>query len=257
MGITGKNGNDGEWTPRSQTWKLQLASVFRNALVACFAVTATLAAAQEQAPAKDGVPYDPSKNVLDLVNAAVKRQDDLREQARSYQKIIDEIRAERDKERADHAKEIRLADSGLYAAIRTVDREDVAKTAASAQTAISTLAKQTTDLASTLQKTLGDTAIAVEQRQSAFASEMSKRISALELQASERQGNQAVAAPIQLEMKETLNRLAAAQQANVGKSEGISNVWTVGVAAAALLMTMVVFWRSNKNGKGIREIRAT
>jgi hypothetical protein len=76
---------------------------------------------------------DPTKNVLDLVAADAKRQDDLRALDSSWR---DKFNA-RDRE---HAKEIRQAESARIDAIRAVDVENVRQRAVEAEQRASTLA---------------------------------------------------------------------------------------------------------------------
>jgi TolA-binding protein len=195
-----------------------------------------------------GQTVDPTRNVLDLVQAAVKRLDDLREQAEKYQKEISDLRA-------THENELRIADVKLSEAIRTVDREDVNKTAAVAQTAIANLAKQTTDLATTLAKQVTDAATATEARFSTFQSDTNKRLSALELASSERVGKGLVADPQVEAVRAAVEKLTAAQQSGEGKSSGQSNLWTMIIAGGILLVTGANFYKSTSNGQILRNER--
>jgi hypothetical protein len=201
---------------------------------------------------------DPTMAVRELVIAAGRRLDDLRE---ASDKLNNE-RAAHIKElvelRSAHEKELRVADAGRSEAIRGVDREDVSKTAASAQRAIEALAKQTTDLANTLQKTLQDTAVAVEQRQSAYATDVNKRLSALELTSSERQGKQGVSDPMMTEIAGEVRAMREAQSAGAGKTEGISSVGGVAITIAIIVTALIALygaWVSRKNGKYMREAK--
>jgi hypothetical protein len=86
---------------------------------------------------------DPTKNVLQLVEAAIQRQDDLRE---AEAKHIRELDAMRDA----HAKEIRESESARLDAIRSVDITAVQRAAEVAATQASTLAAQVTASAEAL-----------------------------------------------------------------------------------------------------------
>ncbi|HEY9413122.1 MAG TPA: hypothetical protein VIQ30_00050, partial [Pseudonocardia sp.] len=57
---------------------------------------------------------DPTKNVLDLVEAAIKRQDDLREMESQHQREIGDLRHQ-------YEKELRKAETARIDAIRAVD----------------------------------------------------------------------------------------------------------------------------------------
>jgi len=93
---------------------------------------------------------DPTKNVLDLVQAAITRQDDLRraDQALrlSEMRRLDEV-AEL---RAQHEKELRLAESARIDAIRAVDQGNVTRASEVAAAQATTLATQLQTSAETL-----------------------------------------------------------------------------------------------------------
>jgi len=93
---------------------------------------------------------DPTKNVLDLVQAAIARQDDLRraDQALrlSEMRRLDEV-AEL---RAQHEKELRLAESARIDAIRAVDQGNVTRASEVAAAQATTLATQLQTSAETL-----------------------------------------------------------------------------------------------------------
>lgn len=195
----------------------------------------------------EGAPaVDPTENVLALVRAAERRQDDLRTAAKDlYEsrsacaKEIGTMRAEYQNELrkldAAHQTELRKAESERLNSIRQVDREEVSKTAVSANTAITTLAKQTTDLQTTLQKQVADTALAVEQRQSAQYSDTNKRLSALELSSSEGKGKQTIADPALADMAEEIRALRMAQTVTIGKGQGSQAVWGYVVGAIGVI----------------------
>ena len=93
---------------------------------------------------------DPTANVIALTEAANKRQDDLRaasdrrtDDLRELNNIRLQANADHLKEmaelRANHALEMSKMESNRLDAIRQVDREEVAKTAVSANTAITIL----------------------------------------------------------------------------------------------------------------------
>jgi cobalamin biosynthesis Mg chelatase CobN len=104
---------------------------------------------------------DPTRNVLDLVAAAIKRQDDLREVESEHVREILTLRAEQrqgDVEhledmaalRADHDKELREAEAARIDAIRAVDVGAVNRAAEVATTQATTLAAQVATSAETL-----------------------------------------------------------------------------------------------------------
>lgn len=189
---------------------------------------------------------DPTDNVMKLVEASSRRIDDI---ARAESRRIDElmtgerryndIRAEHKKELlalyAAHSNELSMKESSRLDSIRQVDREDVAKTAAAANNAILALAKQTTDLASTLQSQVGATAAAAETRRSADMSEVNKRVSALELASSASAGKQTIADPQVAELRLAVSSLIAAQNTATGFTAGKAAAIAAGLAAATAL----------------------
>jgi hypothetical protein len=86
---------------------------------------------------------DPTRNVLDLVDAAVKRQDDLRDMEGKHRDQLDVIRAQ-------HNRELREAESARIDAIRAVDVGAVNRAAEVAATQALTLATQVATSAETL-----------------------------------------------------------------------------------------------------------
>jgi hypothetical protein len=89
---------------------------------------------------------DPTQNVLDLVEAAIKRQDDLREMQARYVSQIGQMREDRAtyvaELRADYETKLREAESARIDAIRAVDVGAVNRAAEVSATQASTLATQ-------------------------------------------------------------------------------------------------------------------
>jgi hypothetical protein len=187
-----------------------------------------------------GPVIDPTENVIALVVAESKRQDDLRQAAKELSDAKHAHEEEIGKLREQYQEKIQRAESGRLDSIRQVDREEVAKTAVAANTAITTLAKQTNDLAVTLAKTVADTAAAAEARNSAQYSDTNKRLSALELSSSEGKGKQTVADP-QMEKLTTLVEVLAQHQATGGgKAEGQSESVRLLVMGVGLVATLLM-----------------
>jgi hypothetical protein len=96
---------------------------------------------------RTGAPVvDPTQNVLDLVNAAIKRQDDLREMQSRYVGQIGEMREQHARYitelRAEYQRELRGAETARIDAIRTVDVSAVNRAAEVSATQAATLATQ-------------------------------------------------------------------------------------------------------------------
>ena len=189
---------------------------------------------------------DPTENVMKLVEASSRRQDDLRAAERRF----NDLRAEHQKEmadlRAEHQKELSAKESSRLDSIRQVDREDVAKTAQAANLAITTLAKQTADLASTLQTQVQATAAAAETRRTADMGEIGKRVSALELGSSAQAGKQQVADPQMDMLVKQVAQLAALQQSGAGQKQGFNAAWAALLGVFSLIVMGLAIYAAVK-----------
>jgi hypothetical protein len=130
---------------------------------------AQAASDQSQAIGQAGMPVDayggptvdPTKNVLDLVEAANKRQDDLRHMEAEHTREVIQIRTEAGAQRvesldkiegmrANHQYELRVAEADRINAIRAVDVGAVQQAATVSATTATTLAAQVATSAETL-----------------------------------------------------------------------------------------------------------
>jgi hypothetical protein len=96
---------------------------------------------------------DPTKNVLDLVDAAIKRQDDLREAEAHHVREVGKLREK-------YAAQLRAAETARIDAIRAVDVGAVNRAAEVAATQAQTLATQVAVSAETLRTQVAATATA-------------------------------------------------------------------------------------------------
>jgi hypothetical protein len=104
-------------------------------------------------PPQGTTPFDPTQNVLNLVTAAIQRQDDLRNMQAEHERYIAELRAQYEEKlrqahddkadlRAADNDKLRLAESARIDAIRAVDVGAVNRAAEVSATQASTLATQ-------------------------------------------------------------------------------------------------------------------
>jgi hypothetical protein len=204
-----------------------------------------------------GPTVDPTQNVKDLSEASNIRQDDLRDLTKElFDAKIDSLRRDMKaasrlaKLRATHQRELDHAESDRLNSIRQVDREEVAKTAATNQTATTALANQTSVLAETLRTQVGTVAAAAEARAAAvanaaenrlsqFSADVIKRLSALELSSSEGKGKQTVADPQMERLSALVETLARAQATGTGKGEGINLAWVALLGAVSLIVGLI------------------
>lgn len=195
---------------------------------------------------RGGVLVDPTVNVVATVHASekltkekvrrvellLKRNDRAMKREISHVKEIAELRADHQR-REDHAESQRI-DS-----IRQVDREEVAKTAASAQTAIATLAATTNTMAETLRTQVATTASAAETRNAAQNTDFNKRLSALELSSSEGKGKMGVVDPQMAEFMTEMRAMMRIQATGAGKSEGGKDMWKYVAGGFAFLYLLL------------------
>jgi len=179
---------------------------------------------------------DPTQNVISLVDSNAKAVAALREaDNRYYDEVVKNLK-EMSNLRAQHQRELDGAESARLDSIRQVDREDVNKTAVSAQAAITTLATTTNTMAETLRNQVATVAGVAESRQAAFAADVNKRLSALELSSSEGKGKQTVSDPQMEKLTELVGQLARNQASGAGKGEGMEKMW--GWIAAAVMLAV-------------------
>jgi hypothetical protein len=200
-----------------------------------------------------GPATDPTENVKALSLAANKRQDDLRDAAKElsdtkilHQRELMDVRAKNLEEigkiRERHQRELDVKESSRLDSIRAVDREEVAKTAAAAQTAITTLANTTNQMAETLRNQVANTAAAAENRQVSFATDMNKRLSAVELSLSEGKGKQQVADPQIERMATMVEKLVQAQATGGGQKQGVASSWGVLLGIVGLVASLIAIF---------------
>lgn len=132
------------------------------------------------AAAPDGTIWDPSRNVLDLVDAAVRRLDDigaLRAQLSNEQ--AGSLRREMDL-RDDFKRRFGEAEARRIDALRDLDRLEVKTANDRHQLAVDTLAKATTAMADTLRSGAETIARTLAAQQETYRKEIELRLGAVE-----------------------------------------------------------------------------
>lgn len=193
---------------------------------------------------------DPTLNVLSLVEAANRRQDDLREAERRYNDLRDtnskeiaQLREAHQKDIADlrekHQLQMATKEEGRLDSIRQVDREDGNKRVADAQMAITTLANTTSTVKDNLQTQVQNTALTLETKQSGTQKDVNDRLAKLEQQQSEGKGKSGVRDPAIDDLIKAVGQLALKQDFGTGKSMGMRDMggWIVaGILAVATIV---------------------
>lgn len=196
----------------------------------------------------DGKP-DPTGNVLQLVEAAVTRlndlatagdtrNNDLRAAESRYNDLRDAHQREIANLRDTHARAMNDKESSRLDSIRQIDREEGNQKAIAAQQAITTLANSTIALKDTLQLQVQNTAVVVENKQAAFQKDVNDRISKLELTGSEGKGKSGVRDPVLDDLLRVVNQLSSQQTSVEGKSTGMRDMGGWIVAGIVVVVTI-------------------
>jgi len=134
-----------------------------------------------------GPVIDPTKNVLDLTDAANKRQDDLREMYNrfieaSIQRLDETVRrVEQVSElRAEHAREISLVHQAHDREIHKMEQDKLAAFRASDEMARITEANRSLAAIQVVERTLNSTATALASQNAENNVEVNRRLAALE-----------------------------------------------------------------------------
>jgi len=179
---------------------------------------------------------DPTANVIALVEANVKSASMLREADIKFNDKVAEHMRELGALRSEHANETRAYDSDRYDKIRSVDMANAAATAQQILQAVNTNANNQERTAQTLRDQVASTAAAAENRQASFASEIMKRLSAVELSMSEGKGKQTVVDPQMERLSNLVESLARSRSTDTGNSQGAGDT----IKWIALAITMIV-----------------
>lgn len=143
--------------------------------------------------AHGGPVVDPTQNVLDLVNAAIRRQDDLRAQAQDHIREVVALRA-------DYEEKLRTAETARIDAIRAVDVGAVNRAAEVSTQQAQTLATQVATSAETLRTQVAAAAAAATVALSAALEPIQKDIQDLRRAQYEQQGKSAQTGETRLNM---------------------------------------------------------
>jgi hypothetical protein len=193
-----------------------------------------------------GATIDPTKNVLDLVGAAVLRLSDMMQ---LQAKLTDEkiLRMEREyvhqekmaeRERAFSA-EIRKMESDRVDKIRSVDVANAAATAAQLLSAVNNLAVTADRTAETLRNQVAATAQAAAANLGALINPVIERVAILEKTAYTGLGKSSFADPQVERNTQLLEALARAQAQTTGKGAGLNMAWLALTGLAALVFGAV------------------
>lgn len=188
---------------------------------------------------------DPTKNVLDLVQGEVRRIDDIAYLRDTNIKEILKIRDE-------HSKQLNDKESSRLDSIRQVDVLNQAAAAKSALDAIQALASTTTtnadnirnalnSTASQMAKQTTDLASTIAAQTQATADAMTVRIAALEKSSAEGIGKGRVIDPQLESLIVKVNNIADTQNTKQGSGEGMKNLWSLIIGGVLFLIGVASF----------------
>lgn len=212
-----------------------------------------------------------AKGLADLRAVDVQRAADLRGEHEKYNAATHkylETTFDREREhvaqlselRAEHAREINAKEASRIDSIRLADREESNRRVAEAATAVTVLAKQTSDLSSTLGTQVQATAAAAEIRFTSVTGDLVKRLSDLERSTSEGKGKAGVSDP-QLDRLTTLvETMARAQDRGTGKVEGIGSAGAFALGLALVLAALITvggFVFTRNGGSSVPQVVVT
>ena len=199
---------------------------------------------------------DPTANVLALVEAAVKRLNDLQdastlriEDLRELDnKRLDDLRRAENRRideqallRAEYQEKLSMAESKRIDAIRAVDVAAVAVSSERATAQATVLANQVATSADALRTLVASTSTTLATQQQAVVNALSERLTILERSNYEGKGRSTFADPQLEELAKEMKSLRESRSEVTGKGQGISLVWTVflgGIAAISILYAM-------------------
>lgn len=217
-----------------------------------------------RAPAEEGRLSDPTSNVLLVLDAAIARQDDLRNQESSrlegYVKSelnrVDSLREAADKRaddimeahfqrvtevgllRAEYQEKLAVAEAKRIDAIRSVDVNAVAVASERATQQAQVLASQVAQSAEALRTLVASTAATFAQQQQSLQTQITERLGLLERAQYETKGKESYSDPALAALTDQVKQMSAAQQTNTGKGMGVSAAWAVGIAAVTVVLAL-------------------
>lgn len=192
---------------------------------------------QQTSIGKNGAPViDPTANVMSLVEASVQRQDDLR--AAESRRVDEQANL-----RAEHAKELSIAESKRIDAIRAVDVNAVAVASERATAQAAVLATQVTASADALRALVSTTATTMATAAEKFSAQLTERLALLERAQYESKGRSGVSDPMMAELVAEVKKLSAAGVAGPAKSAGAQAMWGYivgGLGFVAMLLGIAI-----------------
>jgi hypothetical protein len=198
---------------------------------------------------------DPTANVIALVHAEARRQDDLRE---SERRRVDDLRMEEAKRlderagaerrrideqiklRAEFSAQIREAETKRLDAIRVVDVNNISIANERAVSQATVLATQVSTSAETLRALVTSTAATIAAQLAQVTTQLSDRVASLEKMGYVGTGKQAVADPLQADLTAEIKAIKENLAMHKGRSVISTQMIVVGATIIGGLLMFLV-----------------
>lgn len=186
-----------------------------------------------------GATVDPTKNVLDLVQATIKRLDDIADirNAKISEQFTDEkvhIREILTLMR-DYEEKLKIAEAKRIDSIRVVDVQAVQTANDKATAQAQVLATQVTTSAETLRALVASTATASAAQLVQIITPITDRLALLEKNQYQGAGKESVTDPILSKLIEKIDSLGASRSEGEGRGVGLNQGWVLLIGAAGLI----------------------
>ena len=185
---------------------------------------------------------DPTANVMALVSAESRRQDDLR---LAESRRLDELRVHESTRllelvnlHANFAERLGMAEAKRIDAIRAVDVNAVAVASQRASDQATVLATQVAQSAEALRNLVATTAATVAASQQQLATTLTTRLTTLEQGSYQQQGRSTRDDPALAQLITEMQSIRAAQQSTGGERRGGQQMWGYLVGAMGLLLAL-------------------
>jgi hypothetical protein len=171
---------------------------------------------------------DPTKNVLDLVNAAVKRIDDIANIRYEHQKEVADLRASYD-------DKLRDAEAKRIDAIRLIDTGAVTTANEKANAQATVLANQVSTSAEALRALVTTNATTLATQLTQIITPITDRLALLEKAQYEGAGKERATDPQLLLLLTEVKNLRDLQQNNTGRGQGMNSLWAIIIAGIGVI----------------------
>lgn len=202
--------------------------------------------------ASGGPVVDPTENVKALMEASIKA---ITRETELQQQLADEKIKRMERElinqekianlRAEHVKEMAVAETGRVNAVRQTDQQNVESRARQSEMAVTALDNTTKTLAENIQKQLATTADTLAKQFQTTVAGFTADIGELKKALYTGVGKEQVADPQQAKLTLAVEALTLAMAGGKGKSEGMDRTWQF-IAGLLFLFFAWTSWQQSR-----------